>query len=314
MSIFKKDLNIAIIIPCYNEEATIAKVVTDCKKFLPEATVYVYDNNSTDNSILYAKNAGAIVRTEKRQGKGFVVCRMFADIEADVYVMLDADSTYDIAAAPNMIKKLIEENLDLVNGIRISQEKKAYPFGHRFGNWMFKKIVSLIFKAPVSDILSGYRVFSHRYVKTFPWLCKGFDVESKLTIHAIEMDIPMADIETKYFQRPDDSKSKLHTYKDGIRILSAIILMMKEERSLLFFSLIASFFLAIALILGIPIVMEYYETGMVRKIPTAIIIVGFLTCALLSFVCGLILDTVSRGHKEKRRLAYLAYQPTKKNP
>ncbi|MBR7158978.1 MAG: glycosyltransferase [Alphaproteobacteria bacterium] len=308
MSVSENAKRIAVIIPCYNEEATIAKVVKDFKKALPEAVVYVYDNNSTDNSFANAQEAGAVVRKEHRQGKGYVVCRMFADIDADIYVMVDADCTYDVSAAPAMVAKLVEENLDLVTGVRISEEKEAYRFGHRFGNWMFKKIVSVIFKCKVTDMLSGYRVFSRRYVKTFPWLCEGFDVESKLTIHAIGMDIPMADVETRYFSRPEDSASKLNTYRDGIRILSAIILMMKEERSLLFFSLIAAFFLSLAFILGVPIIMEYCETGAVRRIPTAILIVGILTCSLLSFVCGLILDTVSRGHKEKRRLAYLEYK------
>ncbi len=308
MSVPESNNRIAVILPCYNEETTIANVVKDFKKYLPEAVVYVYDNNSSDKSVEKALKAGAVVRKEYRQGKGYVVCRMFADIDADIYVMADADCTYDASAAPRMVEKLVKENLDLVNGVRISEEKEAYRFGHRFGNWLFKKIVALIFKCQVADMLSGYRVFSRRYVKSFPWLCKGFDVESKLTIHAIEMDIPMAEVETKYFSRPEDSASKLSTYRDGIRILSAIILMMKEERSFLFFTLIATFFLMLAIVLGIPIIMEYYETGMVRRIPTAILIVGFLTCSLLSFVCGLILDTVARGHKENRRLAYLSYK------
>ena len=302
---------IAVLIPCYNEEMTVAKVVSDFKKYLPDAVIYVYDNNSTDRTVALARKAGAIVHNEPNQGKGYVVTRMFADIDADVYVMVDGDATYDASKAPLMIDTLLEGNLDMVNGVRVSKEKQAYRFGHRLGNRLLTKVLSITCGCQTPDMLSGYRVFSRRFVKSFPWQSKGFDIETKLTVYAATMKLPVANIETPYFSRPVKSPSKLNTYKDGVLILSTIFLMMKEERSFLFFAIISGLFALLALILGIPLITEYQETGLVSRIPTAVIIVGLATLALLSFVCGLILDTVSKSTKENRRLKYLSHFPSK---
>ena len=299
---------IAVLIPCHNEELTVAKVVKDFKEALPSAVIYVYDNASSDKTFEEASLAGAIVRKENRLGKGNVVSRMFADIDADVYVMVDGDCTHDSSDAPKMIEKLLNNNLDIVNGVRISKEKEAYRFGHRFGNWLLGKIVSVVFKSENPDMLSGYKVFSRRFVKTFPWQCSGFDLETKLTIYAMEMKMPVGNIKTQYLPRPKGSSSKLNTYRDGIYILSAIFLIMKEERSFMFFSFISVFLLLLGIALGIPLVLEYQETHLVSRIPTAIIIVGILICSVLSFFCGLILDTVAKGHKEARRNAYLSFK------
>lgn len=303
----KPSLKIVVLIPCHNEEVTIGKVVDDFKKALPSSIVYVYDNASTDETAKRASEAGAVVRYEPRLGKGNVISRMFADIDADVYVMADGDCTYDSTDAPKMVDELINNNLDMVNGVRTSNEKEAYRFGHRFGNWLLSKTVAVVFKNANPDMLSGYKVFSRRFVKTFPWQSSGFDLETRLTIYAMEMKMPVCNTKVKYFPRPAGSSSKLNSYRDGFYILSTIFLIMKEERSFMFFSFISAFLLLLGIGLGIPLILEYQETHLVSRIPTAVIIVGILICSVLSFFCGLILDTVSKGHKEMRRTSYLSF-------
>ncbi|MFA5040700.1 MAG: glycosyltransferase family 2 protein [Bdellovibrionales bacterium] len=295
----------AVLIPCYNEEAAIAKVVADFSKSLPDAKIYVYDNNSKDRTIEVARAAGAIVRSEPLQGKGNVLRRMFSDIEADIYVLVDGDATYDASSAPKMVELLRRESLDMVNGARVTDIQKAYRPGHRFGNWLLTSMVSWIFGNRFSDMLSGYRVFSRRYVKSFPALSGGFEIETELTVHALELHMPTAEVATPYKDRPEGSMSKLSTFKDGFRILWTIIVLMKEERPMQFFSLLALGFAAIATMLIVPIVVTYMETGYVPRLPTAVMSMGLMIVAFLSMTCGLILDTVTRGRREMKRMRYL---------
>ena len=295
----------AVLIPCYNEEAAVAKVVADFRKTLPDADIYVYDNNSRDRTIEVAKQAGAIVRSEPLQGKGNVVRRMFADVEADIYVMVDGDATYDAASAPKMIEALRRDSLDMVNGVRVTDIEKAYRPGHRFGNWLLTSMVSWIFGSRFSDMLSGYRVMSRRYVKSFPALSAGFETETELTVHALELRMPILEIATPYKDRPEGSISKLSTFKDGFRILWTIIVLVKEERPMQFFSLLALFFVIISTALIIPIFVGYMETGLVPRLPTAVLSMGLMIVAFLCLTCGLILDTVTRGRREMKRMRYL---------
>ncbi len=295
----------AVLIPCYNEEAAVAKVVADFLKTLPDADIYVYDNNSRDRTIEVAKQAGAIVRSEPLQGKGNVVRRMFADVEADIYVMVDGDATYDAASAPKMIEALRRDSLDMVNGVRVTDIEKAYRPGHRFGNWLLTSMVSWIFGSRFSDMLSGYRVMSRRYVKSFPALSAGFETETELTVHALELRMPILEIATPYKDRPEGSISKLSTFKDGFRILWTIIVLVKEERPMQFFSLLALFFVIISTALIIPIFVGYMETGLVPRLPTAVLSMGLMIVAFLCLTCGLILDTVTRGRREMKRMRYL---------
>ena len=295
----------AVLVPCYNEETAIASVITDFRRVLPDAQIYVYDNNSRDRTVAVAKQAGAIVRTEPLQGKGNVVRRMFADIEADIYVLVDGDDTYDAASAPRMIAALREQSLDMVNGSRVTDIQKAYRPGHRFGNWLLTSMVSLIFGSRFSDILSGYRVMSRRYVKSFPALSAGFETETELTVHALELRMPLAEIATPYKDRPEGSVSKLSTFKDGFRILWTIIVLVKEERPMQFFSLLAVFFAVIGAFLVAPIVLEFLHTGLVPRLPTAVLSMGLVILSFLSLSCGLILDTVTRGRQEMKRMRYL---------
>ena len=295
----------AVLVPCYNEETAIASVITDFRRVLPDAQIYVYDNNSRDRTVAVAKQAGAIVRTEPLQGKGNVVRRMFADIEADIYVLVDGDDTYDAASAPRMIAALREQSLDMVNGSRVTDIQKAYRPGHRFGNWLLTSMVSLIFGSRFSDILSGYRVKSRRYVKSFPALSAGFETETELTVHALELRMPLAEIATPYKDRPEGSVSKLSTFKDGFRILWTIIVLVKEERPMQFFSLLAVFFAVIGAFLVAPIVLEFLHTGLVPRLPTAVLSMGLVILSFLSLSCGLILDTVTRGRQEMKRMRYL---------
>lgn len=299
---------VAVILPCYNEELSISKVVKDFKKVLPQADVYVYDNNSSDCTAEVAAAAGAIVRKEPLQGKGNVVRRMFADIEADIYVMSDGDETYDIAKAPLLIKTLVDNHLDMVIGSRKEVDLAAYRVGHRWGNKMLTGLVQYFFRHKLTDMLSGYRVFSKRFVKTFPALSKGFEIETELTVHSFSSQIPMAEVETDYFARPIGSVSKLSTYKDGFRILVMIVNLVKDERPLFFFSLISAIFFIISLILGIPVLSHYFETGLVPRMPTAILSMGIMICAIISLFVGFILDSISKSRKEARRLAYLNYK------
>lgn len=298
-------LKTAVLIPCYNEEVAIAQTVKDFRKALPDAVIYVYDNNSKDRTIEVAKAAGAIVRTEPLQGKGNVVRRMFSDIEADVYVLVDGDATYDAASAPKMIQALLDGPLDMVNGARVTNIQEAYRLGHRFGNWMLTSIVAWIFGNRFKDMLSGYRVFSRRYVKSFPALAAGFETETELTVHALELKMPTSEIATPYKDRPVGSVSKLSTYKDGFRILWTILVLLKEERPMPFFSVITLFLGLISVALMGPVLAEYFETGLVPRLPTAVLSMGLMTLAALSFACGLILDTVTRGRREMKRMRYL---------
>jgi glycosyltransferase involved in cell wall biosynthesis len=297
---------IAVLIPCYNEEAAIARVVQDFRTVLPTAQIYVYDNNSRDRTVEKATQAGAIVRTEPLQGKGNVVRRMFADIEADVYVLIDGDDTYDAASAPKMIAALRRDSLDMVNGARVTNIQKAYRPGHRFGNWLLTSMVAWIFGSRFSDMLSGYRVMSRRYVKSFPALAAGFETETELTVHALELRMPIAEIPTPYKDRPEGSVSKLSTFRDGFRILWTIIVLVKEERPMQFFSLLALALAVISTALIIPIVVRFFETGLVPRLPTAVLSMGLMILAFLSLTCGLILDTVTRGRREMKRMQYLS--------
>ncbi len=299
-------LRVAVLVPCYNEEVAIPKVVADFRAALPDATVYVYDNNSADGTVAAARAAGAVVRTETLQGKGNVVRRMFADIEADIYVLVDGDDTYEAAAAPEMVRLLVENQLDMVNGARVTEIEAAYRRGHRFGNAMLTGIVARIFGNRVSDMLSGYRVFSRRFVKSFPALAAGFETETEFTVHALELKMPVGEVRTAYKDRPAGSTSKLRTYSDGFRILRTILILVKEERPLQFFSLAGGALLLAGIAIFIPVLAEYLRTGMVPRLPTAILSTALVLVAFLAFACGLILDTVTRGRKEAKRMAYLS--------
>ena len=305
-------LKTAVLVPCYNEEAAIVQVISDFRRVLPHAEIYVYDNNSKDRTVEVARDAGAIVRCEPRQGKGHVVRRMFADIEADIYVLVDGDATYDAASAPKMIQKLLDEQLDMVNGARVTEIKEAYRAGHRFGNWMLTSMVASIFGNRFKDMLSGYRIFSRRYVKSFPALAAGFETETELTVHALELRMPTAEVETPYKDRPVGSVSKLSTYRDGFRILWMIGVLVKEERPMTFFSVCTALLGFVAMILISPILVEYVETGLVPRLPTAILSMGLMILASLSFACGLILETVTRGRWEMKRMRYLNIPATQR--
>jgi glycosyltransferase involved in cell wall biosynthesis len=297
---------IAILVPCYNEEVAITRVVADFKAALPGAAVYVYDNNSRDNTAAVAREAGAIVRTETLQGKGHVIRRMFADIDADFYLLVDGDDTYDAAAAPSLIQAAIDGGLDMVNGTRVTDIEAAYRPGHKLGNQVLTGIVRIIFGDRITDMLSGYRVFSRRFVKSFPALSSGFETETEFTVHALELRMPVGEVITKYKDRPEGSVSKLRTYSDGVRILRTILILVKEERPLAFFTAIATLFFLIGFALSVPVIINYIQTGLVPRLPTAVLVVGMMILAALSLTCGLILDSVSRGRKEIKRLAYLA--------
>jgi len=301
-----KTQNIAVLIPCFNEEATIAQVVNDFRQTLPDAQIYVYDNNSKDRTVEAALQAGALVRSEPLQGKGNVVRRMFADIEAEVYILVDGDSTYDAASAPKMIKLLVDNQLDMVNGARVTEIKEAYRPGHRFGNWLLTSIVSWTFGNRLKDMLSGYRVLSRRYVKSFPSLSVGFETETELTIHALHLRMPIVEVETPYRDRPAGSTSKLSTFKDGFRILWMILVFVKEEKPMSFFSIIALFFCLCSVALMLPILREFILTGLVPRLPTAVLSMSMMIISFLSMACGLILDTVTRGRSEMKRMRYLS--------
>jgi hypothetical protein len=297
---------VAVLIPCYNEEATIAKVVTDFKAHLPHALVFVYDNNSTDRTCEEARTAGAIVRRQPLQGKGNVVRRMFADIEADVYILVDGDDTYDAASAPKLVQLLLTDSLDMVNAARVATSDRAYRSGHQFGNAVLTGMVSRVFGNRLTDMLSGYRVMSRRFVKSFPALSKGFEIETELTVHALELRLPIAEQKTPYAERPEGSTSKLKTYSDGLRILRMIVTLVKQEKPLEFFCAIGTALAAIAIILAVPLAETYLRTGLVPRLPTAVLSTGLMLMAFLSFSCGLILETVTRGRIEAKRLHYLS--------
>ena len=298
---------IAVVLPCYNEEAAIADTVAGFRAALPGAAIYVYDNNSSDRTVEIARASGAEVRTEKMQGKGNVVRRMFADVDADVYIMADGDLTYDPKAAPAMVAMLLSEQLDMVVGTRQHEAAEAYRGGHVLGNRLFTGLLSSLFGRSFTDIFSGYRVFSRRFVKSFPVLSAGFEIETEISVHALELKMPVGEIETAYGARPEGSASKLSTYRDGWRILKTIGTLYRVERPVLFFGSFAALLLIAAIVLAVPLILTYLDTGLVPRFPTAILITGLGIVAVLSFFAGLILDTVTRGRREMRRLAYLAY-------
>src|SRR6476661_6715716 len=298
---------IAVLLPCHNEAAAVAEVVGAFRAALPGAVVYVYDNNSTDRTIDIAQAAGAVVRRETHQGKGYVVRRMFADVDADIYVLVDGDATYDAPSARTMIARLIEEQLDMVVGARVDREEAAYRRGHRTGNRLLSGFVTHIFGHSFSDMLSGYRAFSRRFVKSFPVLSGGFEIETELTIHALELELPVAEVDTPYYARREGSASKLNTWRDGFRILWSIFQIYRSERPLPFFSAIAIALAAMSVGLAIPIVITFLQQGNVPRFPTAILATGLMLAALLSFASGLVLDTVTRGRREMKLLAYLRY-------
>lgn len=308
---FGQSLKIAVLIPCYNEEVAIGQVVRDFATALPSAEIFVYDNNSNDRTVEVAREAGATVRSEPLQGKGNVVRRMFGDIEADLYVLVDGDDTYHAPSAPKMIGELLDHQLDMVNGLRVTQIKEAYRPGHRFGNVMLTSMVALIFGNRLSDMLSGFRVFSRRFVKSFPALSAGFEIETELTVHALELRMKFKEFSTPYKDRPEGSVSKLNTYRDGFRILKTIINLVKEERPFRFFSAIGALLGVLSLVLVWPVLVEYVATGLVPRLPTAVLSSAIMLLAFLSLMCGLILDTVTLGRREMKRIAYLSLPHTR---
>ncbi len=297
---------IAVLVPCYNEEHAIAKVVADFRAALPGATVYVYDNNSTDSTVAAARAAGAVVRRETHQGKGYVVRRMFNDVEADIYVLVDGDATYDAPSAPTMIAKLFEDRLDMVVATRVDTDVKAYRPGHRTGNWLLTGFVAHVFGRAFSDILSGYRVFSRRFVKSFPVLSGGFEIETELTVHALELELPVDEVATPYYSRLTGSASKLSTWRDGFRILWTVLKLYRAERPLAFFGSLGIALALMSIGLAIPILITYVQEGLVPRLPTALLATGLMLVGFLSIACGLILDTVTRGRREAKLIAYLA--------
>src|SRR5947209_2636122 len=305
-------IRIAVLVPCFNEEAAVATVVADFRKALPSAEIFVYDNNSTDRSIAVARAAGAQVRIERRQGKGHVVRRMFAGIDADIYVLVDGDATYDAASGPRMIDALLSEHLDMVVGLRVDQAAAAYRRGHRTGNRMLTSFLSSVFGEAFKDILSGYRVFSRRFVKSFPVLSDGFEIETELSVHALELALPVAEVATPYYARPEGSFSKLNTWRDGFRILGTILRLYRSEKPLRFFTAIGVFLMLVSIGFAIPIVVTYLEEGVVPRLPTAVLSTGLMIVAVLSISSGLVLDTVTRRRREMKLLAYLSQLPNDK--
>ncbi len=297
---------IAVLLPCYNEEAAIVRTIEGFRAALPEAAIYVYDNNSRDRTVELARSAGVEVRSERMQGKGNVVRRMFADIDADVYIMADGDLTYDPAAAPAMVKLLMDNRLDMVVGTRFHEAKDAYRGGHVLGNRLFTGLLAKLFGHSFSDIFSGYRIFSRRFVKSFPVLSEGFEIETEISVHALELRMPVGEVETAYGARPEGSESKLSTFRDGWRILKTIATLYRIERPVLFYGLIGALLLVAAILLSIPLVLTYLDTGLVPRFPTAMLVTGMSIVAVLCFFTGMILDTVTRGRREMRRLAYLS--------
>jgi glycosyltransferase involved in cell wall biosynthesis len=298
--------SVAVLIPCCNEELGVAKVIAGFRMALPDAAILVYDNNSSDGTRHVAVNAGAAVRREDLQGKGHVVRRMFADVEADIYVLVDGDDTYDPAAAPAMVRQLIENQLDMVTAIRLPSDQDAYRPGHRIGNRMLSLLVCRIFGNRVTDVLSGYRVFSRRFVKSFPALSGGFETETEFTVHALELNMPIGEMPSRYRGRAAGSRSKLHTISDGLRILRTVIMLVEQHRPLQSFGVSGAVLLVAAVALGLPVVLQFLHSGLVPRMPTALLATGLVLAASLSFVCGLVLDQVARGRQELKRLAYLS--------
>ena len=300
--------SLAVLVPCYNEEVAIAKVVKDFRAALPGAAIFVFDNNSADNTAAAARAAGAEVYREKHQGKGYVVRRMFTDVEADIYVLVDGDATYDAPSARAMVERLLEDRLDMVVANRIDREQAAYRAGHRTGNRLLTSFVASVFGPSFNDMLSGYRVFSRRFVKSFPVLSGGFEIETELTIHALELGLAVAEIDTPYYARPKGSASKLNTWGDGFRILRTIVKLYRAERPLPFFGAIGLMLAIISVGFGSSVVITYMETGLVPRLPTAVLATGLMILAFLSGAIGLVLDTVTRGRREMKLLAYLGHR------
>jgi glycosyltransferase involved in cell wall biosynthesis len=298
---------VAVLVPCYNEERSIVRVIEGFRAALPHAPIYIYDNNSTDKTVEVAAQAGAVVRRESHQGKGHVVRRMFTDVEADIYVLVDGDATYDAPSVRSMVDRLLEDRLDMVVGARVDRDHTAYRRGHRTGNRLLTRFVTLVFGRAFTDILSGYRVFSRRFVKSFPVLSGGFEIETELTVHALELELPVAEIQTPYYSRGEGSTSKLHTWRDGFRILWTILRLLRSERPFQFFSSIAAVLAATAVYIMIPVFSTFMKTGLVPRLPTAVLATGLMLAAALLFTSGLILDTVTRGRRELKLLAYLAH-------
>lgn len=308
-----KDYRIAVLLPCHNEAIAIAGVVKSYKDALPEATIYVYDNCSSDNTAEIAEKAGAVVRHEPQKGKGNVVRRMFADIDADIYLMSDGDETYEATAAPKLVSLLIENNLDMVVGTRAPDDHLAVSrAGHRIGNEFLTRTVTTIFGKGFTDMLSGYRAFSRRFVKSFPAMATGFETETEITIHALSMNMPTGEVATRYFERPEGSTSKLNTYRDGFRILGTIVRLLEHEKPLAFFGSIASLLALLSLGLAIPLFDTYLATGLVPRVPTAILVTGMMILSFVSLTCGIILNSASRAHIENKRLCYLSYNPVRR--
>ena len=306
------DLEIAVLLPCYNEEATVADVVLGFRRELPQARIFVYDNNSTDRTAILAARAGATVIREPRQGKGHVVRRMFADIEADIYVMADGDGTYAPEDAPDLIRTLITERSDMVVGTRRGVTDDAGRAGHAFGNRLFNRIYKTLFGNDFTDIFSGYRVFNRRFVKSFPALSGGFEIETEMSVHASMLRMPVSELTLDYGRRPEGSTSKLSTVRDGVRILWTLMLLMKETRPFYFFSAISGAFLLASLAFMAPVLSEYFETGLVDRMPTWILSVTLLVIAILFFVSGVILDSLARSRAEYKRMLYMGLPATRR--
>lgn len=298
---------IAVLVPCYNEELTIGNVVRSFREAVPEAAIYVYDNNSKDRTVEVATAAGAICRRESKQGKGNVVRRMFADIEADVYIMVDGDDTYDASSARRLMEPVLYEQADMVNAIRIATGELAYRPGHRFGNVLLTGVLARTFGDEITDMLSGYRAMSRRFVKSFPALSEGFEIETEITVHALELGLRIGEITAPYKERPEGSESKLHTVRDGIRILRVILLLLKAERPFRFFATISVAVFILTAILATPLIITYLETGLVPRLPTAVLVTGLSITGLLTLMSGVILETVTRGRRESKRMHYLSY-------
>lgn len=297
---------IAVLVPCHNEALTVAAVVEGFRAALPEARIHVFDNNSTDGTAEVARAAGAEVRFERIPGKGSVVRRMFADIDADWYIMVDGDATYDASAAPRLLATAIEGGYDMVNVAREETAEAAYRSGHRFGNRVLTGLVGAIFGSRTADMLSGYKIFSRRFVKSFPAMSRGFEIETELMIHALELKLPVGEIAAPYGARPEGSTSKLATWRDGFLILRMIGVLIQRERPLEFFSALALLFLLLAIGFGIPVVLTFLETGLVPRLPTAVLSSALVLSAMLSFAVGLILNAITHSRREMKRLAYLA--------
>jgi glycosyltransferase involved in cell wall biosynthesis len=298
-------MRLAVLIPCYQEEATIAETVAAFARARPDATIYVYDNYSTDRTAERAAAAGAIVRHEARQGKGNVIRRMFADIEADIYVMSDGDATYDASRVGELIDLVVEQKFDMVVGARVPQDAGTHRTGHAFGNALFNRLADWVFGSEFKDIFSGYRAFSRRFVKSFPILSYGFEIETELTVHAIDLRVPVAEIPIPFGRRPEGSTSKLRTFRDGLRILWALFLLAKEVRPFAFFAFWSGLAAIVSIVLAYPLAVTFFQTGLVPRLPTAVLATGIALLSFLSLACAIVLDSVSRGRHEMKRLRYL---------